>query len=143
MAEERVCKIEGCCKTGKMRVGMCAVHYGRRKRHGDPLGGRRYPERGGPQRFLRENMWLECPKWPFARGRGGYGRIQHDGKVVDVHRLVCEIVHGAPPTSEHVAAHNCGKGHLGCFGAACITWKTKSENQQDRHIHGTAKKRNG
>jgi hypothetical protein len=54
-----------------------------------------------------------------------------------VHRLVCLQVHGDPPTSDHVAAHECGKGHLGCCNPSHIVWKTKEGNQADRLRHGT------
>lgn len=138
MAKSSLCSIDGCGKGGKLRRGMCARHYGRWARLGDPLAGGPYAPRGEPMRFLLEHMHDDCPKWPFARGRGGYGRVQHDGEVRDVHRLVCEMAHGAPPTPSHDAAHSCGKGHEGCFGAGCLAWKTKTENQGDRLAHGTA-----
>jgi hypothetical protein len=104
---------------------------------------RRYPKRGEPMRYLLAHMWDDCPKWPFARGRGGYGHIQHDGKVRDVHRLVCEMAHGPAPSPNHDAAHECGKGAEGCFGASCIVWKTKSDNQIDRRQHGTSPRGEG
>jgi hypothetical protein len=88
-------------------------------------------------RHLLAHMHDDCPKWPFARGKGGYGHIQHDGRVKDVHRLVCEMTHGPAPSPAHDAAHSCGKGREGCFGAGCISWKTKGENQADRIAHGT------
>ena len=98
---------------------------------------RRYPKRGSLKPYMLAHMYDDCPKWPFARGKGGYGKIQHEGRVVDVHRLVCTIVNGPPPSPRHQAAHSCGKGHEGCFGAMCIQWKTPYENQNDRRSHGT------
>jgi hypothetical protein len=133
-----LCIVDGCDNGGKLRVGLCSRHYKRAWRHGDTSAARRYPERGDPAKYLADHMWDDCPKWPFARGRGGYGRIQHEGGVRDVHRLVCETVHGPSPSPDHVAAHDCGKGNEGCFGARCIRWKTRSENQRDRIRHGTA-----
>ena len=41
------------------------------------------------------------------------------------------------PTPKHEAAHNCGKGHEGCFGAGCVEWKTHAENVADMVRHGT------
>ena len=137
MAAKTLCSVADCDKTGKMRRGMCAVHYGRWSRHGDPLAGRDYPVRGEPRAYLEAHMWDDCPKWPYARGKRGYGHIQHEGVVKDVHRLVCEIVNGPPPSPDHEAAHNCGLGHEGCFGARCLRWALKSENQADRISHGT------
>ena len=98
---------------------------------------RSYPKRGEPMRHLLAHMWDDCPRWPYARGKRGYGHIQHGGKVVDVHRLVCELAHGPPPSPAHDAAHSCGKGHEGCFGARCLSWKTKVENRADSVRHGT------
>lgn len=28
---------------------------------------------------------------------------------------MCELVYGKPPMPKHQAAHNCGKGNLGCI----------------------------
>lgn len=39
MAKPRMCSIEGCGKPTHAR-GLCAAHYRRWQRHGDPLGGR-------------------------------------------------------------------------------------------------------
>jgi hypothetical protein len=106
---------------------------------GGPSVGRKraYPKRNTLIPYMLEHMHDDCPKWPYARGGGGYGKVQYNGKVVDVHRLVCRLVHGDPPTPRHQAAHNCGKGRDGCFGAGCIEWKTPYENQEDRRKHGT------
>lgn len=52
-----------------------------------------------------------------------------------VNRLVCLAFHGKPPTSKHHASHKDGtrtnnrKGNL--------RWKTASENNMERHRHGT------
>jgi hypothetical protein len=53
-------------------------------------------------------------------------------------RYVCEIVHGAPPSPTHEAAHNCGKGHLGCVNPHHLEWKTSKDNQADKLLHGTS-----
>lgn len=37
MADNRLCKIEGCDKGGKLRSGMCGMHHQRTVRHGDPF----------------------------------------------------------------------------------------------------------
>lgn len=56
---------------------------------------------------------------------------------------MCELVHGAPPTPDHEAAHSCGKGHEGCIHPKHLSWATHSENQLDRREHGTNKKKGG
>lgn len=79
-----------------------------------------------------------CLIWPFSRdSRVGRGRISHNGCMYWAHRLMCELAHGKPPTRQHQAAHNCGKGHKGCVNPRHLSWKTNSENQLDRAVHGT------
>ena len=136
MAE--VCEIDGCGKPARRRK-WCAGHYDRWRRHGDPTAGRT-PD-GLPEKFLHETVMNyqgdDCLKWPFGRITGGYGNIQVNGKMRRVPRIVCEIVHGPPPTPDHEAAHSCGKGHEGCCAPAHLSWKTHAENMQDKLQHGT------
>lgn len=87
--------------------------------------------------YLIDHMWDECPKWPFSRASNGYGKLSVAGKEQYAHRVVCGFVHGPAPTPAHHAAHVCGKGHEGCFGAGCLSWKTPKENAADKIIHGT------
>lgn len=80
-----------------------------------------------------------CLPWPFAKdGRVGRGGLSYRGKSYWAHRLMCEMVHGAPPTPKHQAAHNCGKGHYGCVNPRHLEWKTNSQNQLDRAKNGNA-----
>jgi hypothetical protein len=65
------------------------------------------------------------------------GKHRH---VEYVHRLVCEYVNGAAPTPRHHAAHSCGNGHLGCVTPRHLSWKTPSENADDKLVHGTAQR---
>lgn len=79
----------------------------------------------------------DCLPWPFSKdGRVGRGRLGHNGKMYWAHRLMCELAHGEPPTPDHQAAHNCGKGHYGCVNPRHLEWKTNSENQLDRRKNG-------
>lgn len=142
MANSRLCSIPGCDKPVYGR-GWCGAHYRRWFRHGDPMvgGTPRGDTLGSPSRFYREVVLAyegdECLIWPFTVDGGGYGRIRWNGKHMTVSRLVCEDVHGQPPTSNHDAAHSCGKGHLACVAKRHLSWKTKTENQRDRLSHGT------
>jgi hypothetical protein len=134
------CKIEGCGKRSHIE-GYCDAHGRRLKAHGDPLGGRKTPwPREEPYRFFEETVLTydgdDCLIWPYTRlidGRGQLGRNL-------VHRRVCEIVNGPPPTERHQAAHNCGKGHEGCVTKRHLQWKTPSENMADKIVHGTAQR---
>ena len=36
----KTCTIDGCERGGKLRRGLCGMHWQRFRKHGDPLGGR-------------------------------------------------------------------------------------------------------
>jgi len=133
-----ICAIQECGKRSIAR-GYCSSHYRRWLDHGDPLGGR-IPYREA-QRYFNETVLAydgrECLTWPFTRNDDGYGQIRVSGRTRKVSRLVCEIVHGPAPTSDHEAAHSCGKGHLGCVAKRHLSWKTRQGNADDKAIHGT------
>lgn len=83
-----------------------------------------------------------CLIWPFSTIRG-YGNFVYLQKRYYAHRFMCELVHGAPPSPKHQAAHSCGSGHIGCVNPRHLSWKTQSENQLDCRDHGTQTKHNG
>lgn len=132
------CSVENCTKKLSKR-GLCSAHYQRLKRHGDPRFGRTLE--GEPLRFVREVAMLyekaECLVWPFSRGETGYAQISINGKTTLVHRFICKIAHGEPPSRTHEAAHNCGRGHDGCISPTHLSWKTPKENKADKLIHDT------
>lgn len=80
----------------------------------------------------------DCLPWPFPLDSHGYGQASLNGKIYKASRLMCILKHGSPPTPKHEAAHSCGNGALGCMNHKHISWKTRSENQQDRVAHGRA-----
>lgn len=134
----RLCSIDGCGCPVRSR-GWCSRHYYRWRMHGDPLSGRI------PSGTLAE--WIDdvalryegddCLIWPFSRNNKGYGQIRQNGRTEIVSRLVCIEVNGPPPTTDHEAAHSCGKGHLGCVTKRHLSWKTAKENKADDLMHGT------
>lgn len=144
MAIRPVCTIPDCGKP-HYGHGLCNVHCYRLRRYGDPLAGRTL--NGEPERYLRDVVLVhdsnECLLWPYAKARG-YGVI-NSGDERYVHRLVCEIAHGQPPSPNYEAAHRCGNGHLGCVAKRHLSWKTSAENKADQLIHGTRNRggRNG
>lgn len=80
----------------------------------------------------------ECLIWPYSRNpETGYGTFGLDGFLYYAHRYMCELVNGPEPSERHQSAHSCGNGHLGCVTPRHLSWKTISENQLDKHIHGT------
>ena len=106
-----------------------------------PGKGRVPTPRGEARRFFDEVVLAhegdECLSWPFARESQGRGVISIGGQMKLVHRLVCEIANGSPPTPSHHAAHSCGKGHEACVARRHLSWKTPAENESDKLGHGT------
>lgn len=96
---------------------------------------------GETLRWLQERVNYSgesCLIWPFFRDSGvGRGRVQYKGRLCWANRVMCELVHGDPPTPRHQAAHNCGNGHEGCVHPQHLEWKTSAANALDRAIHGT------
>lgn len=80
-----------------------------------------------------------CLIWPFSRSQNGY--VYCTGDKIPVHRLMCEHRNGPPPTSEHHAAHSCGRGADGCVNPWHVSWKTIGENQVERYQHSGPSKR--
>lgn len=74
----------------------------------------------------------KCLIWPFSRRWNGYGQIGVNGKTGYPHRVMCEMVNGAPPTPKHVAAHSCHNGGGGCVNPGHLSWKTPRENMLER-----------
>ncbi|WP_162225074.1 HNH endonuclease [Erythrobacter sp. SG61-1L] len=138
MKANKVCSVDG-CPTSHDAKGFCRKHYAAWRRYGDALHDKR--TLGAPSAYMIESVLLnysnDCIFWPFSKYGRGYGQITFGGRHWSVHRLVCEIKYGPPPTSSHVAAHSCGNGHLGCVNPKHVRWATPSENQADRLIHGT------
>lgn len=133
------CAVEGCTKPPARR-GLCHAHYQRLRTNGD-VGSPVVGEVGKTMRFINEVAVPytkdDCLLWPFAKGGSGSGHLRIKGVDLVAHRLVCERVHGPPPTSRHEAAHSCGKGHLGCVAPRHLRWATPKENAADKLQHGT------
>ena len=134
-----MCSIDGCTKQASKRE-MCNAHYLRWWRNGDALAG--YTPHGEQRRFLEALSAVhdadKCITWPYQRDAKGYGKIYLDRRKRLVHRVICELVHGAPPTKAHHAAHLCGGGKNGCINPHHLRWKTPAENEADKIAHGTS-----
>lgn len=139
MPKPRICTIPDCGKLRRCR-GYCESHYRRWLDHGDPLAGR--TEQGRTHPFLRDVVLThesdDCLLWPFALFSTGYGLITINGQSHGVHRVVCEAVHGAPPSPTHEAAHSCG--NKPCCNKQHLRWATPAENKADELIHGTRRR---
>lgn len=86
--------------------------------------------------LLGMNPENECIIWPFSKNRQGYAIFWKDGKTSSVCRYICEKLYGPRDKNIH-AAHECGKGSLGCCNPSHLKWKTPHENAMDKEIHGT------
>lgn len=132
------CAIAGCGKRS-LAKGWCGAHYARWLRHGSPTAGGAVF--GAPEQFYQENVLTHdadgCLIWPYTRNSNGYAQLYRKGKHYLVSRLICEVMHGPPPSPEYEAAHNCGNGREGCVNRHHIVWKTRAENMADLEVHGT------
>lgn len=138
VASNLVCEVEDCDRPAT-KAGYCNAHYLRKRRHGNPHGGKHKAAWGVPRAWLRKHVGhtgAECLIWPYARGRDGRGRIARD-IAPQAHRAMCILAHGPAPTPDHLAAHTCGRGHDGCVNPLHLYWATHAQNAADRWKHGT------
>lgn len=140
-----ICSVEGCDRVVLAR-GWCTRHYTRWLRYGDPLAVLLVrAEHGAPQEFIKIAIKhqddKECLLWPYARASTGYAVLANNESGSSlVSRVVCEAVHGLPPSAKHQACHSCGKGQLGCVNPYHLRWDTQVGNEADKIIHGTHSK---
>lgn len=115
---KRTCSIEGCEKKHLAR-GLCATHYHRWERYGDPLSGRplRFP---WPDNLLRrmEPQPNGCIYYTGDTNNHGYGRLARDGVTVQAHRAAYEYFVGPIPEGM-VVDHECHNSDASCPGGAC------------------------
>lgn len=133
------CREDGCSELS-IAKGLCAKHYQRLKKHGHT--GKSSTSPGEADSYLRSlvgHKGDDCVIWPFSRTKYGYGSVgsANFGTTL-AHRAVCIIAHGPPPSDNHEAAHNCGKGHEGCVNPNHLRWDTRKGNMADKLRHGTA-----
>lgn len=141
MGKARICCIPGCGKPHDSK-GYCKTHYLRMRRHGDPL---KTVNGKGVEYLLNVVMNYDgedCLPWPFGRTGKGRGQIRYNGRDWYVHRLVCILAHGEPPTPDHLATHRCGNGHLGCVNKHHLVWGTHGDNRTDVSLHAELPDRN-
>jgi hypothetical protein len=134
----RICSLPNCGLV-HYGLGYCRLHYRRFHKTGDPLGGATPP--GSRQRYLRHVVLHyageDCLIWPFPLSDQGRAIVTWEGRNQPAARVVCEIVHGPAPSDRHIAAHSCGRGHLGCVSPKHVDWATRAENKDHELIHGT------
>ena len=131
-----ICAVDGCGQPARCRA-MCAAHYRRFRRYGDPQAGRALV--GDKERFLKSILSLETDDCILSpEGTSGYWSFNKNGTQILAHRWVCLQANGPAPDKQSMAAHTCGNGHLGCVNPRHLCWKTPTQNAADKHVHGTA-----
>ena len=140
MLVSRKCTAKECSRLHYAR-GWCKMHYNCLRRDGSLRVVQVQARKGMPWWFVREVVIPyeadDCLVWPYGKVQGGRSRIRHEGRNRSVSSVVCEIVHGLPPTPKHEVAHSCGKGHEGCVNPRHLRWATHTENMADAIRHGT------
>mgnify|MGYP001320379202 CR=1 FL=1 len=137
----RQCAVPGCDTNAASSAGgkgsLCMKHYKRKMRHGEPTAGR--VENGKVRDWILAHVAYQgddCIMCPHGV-QGRYRSSTLTGKKTTASRTMCTLAHGDPPSDDMDAAHSCGNGHLGCLNPKHLSWKTKSDNQNDRFLHGT------
>ena len=85
--------------------------------------------------ILKDTTTLEngCMVWNKSRTKGGYGQKGMNGTKYYTHRLVCEIVHGAPESKQEVL-HSCDNPP--CCNPNHLAWGTRKQNVADMLAKG-------
>lgn len=117
---------------------LCRPHYKKKLKYGDPCYV--YVRPSEVMAWVKNAISYDgddCLIWPFARSGQKYGCMRFRGSTQLAHRVVCELVHGSPPSPLSQAAHSCGKGHEGCVNPRHLRWDSRSGNFADKVKHGT------
>ena len=124
------CKIDDCDKGGRLKRGMCAMHYQRFMKYGDPHAGIAKYDTWQEALDNRVRTEGDCLIWTGSVNQWGYGRTKtQNGGLRVVHHLAWERANGPIPDGMEL-------DHV-CFNRACINTDhlrpaTKSENARHR-----------
>ena len=126
----KVCSIDGCGGTYRIRRGWCYSHYSRWLRHGDPHGGGSKLYFTPEDAFAARTEWQgDCLVWTSTAKQAGYGVLQVDGALMKAHRYAWQRVHGPLSPDEHID-HMCH--NTACCNVNHLRIVTHSENMYNR-----------
>jgi hypothetical protein len=128
----KACEVEGCERPIYKAAAYCRPHRRAAEQYGDPLA-RKRSEKGAGAALLLSLVGTDnddCVLWPFGGYLNGYGYVYFKGKLTGAHRASCWLKFGAPPTSDHQAAHSCGQKR--CVNPRHLRWATQRENEADK-----------
>jgi len=124
-----ICSVIGCVRDDITARSLCVMHYGRYRRHGDPLGGRERATEGPAQALaMRSRNEGSCRIWTGGGTDNGYGVVTVGGRSRLAHRVAYELSNGPIPDGM-VIDHACHS--RACIEPAHLRAVTQKQNLEN------------